>query len=71
MGQEYLVNSQITDSPTKIFGNKQKTTESNRCTMGISACEKRINKKDETQNTEKMINMGSIFWTKNNEKLEK
>ena len=64
MGQEYVVNSQITDSPTKIFGNKQKTTENNRCTMGNSTCEKRINKKDETQNTEKKDQHGFCFLDK-------
>ena len=54
-------NSQITDSPTKIFGNKQKTTENNRYTMGNSTCEKRINKKNETQNTEKNDQHGFCF----------
>ena len=39
--------------------------------MGNSTCEKRINKKDETQNTEKMINMGSVLWTTITAKFKK
>ena len=34
------------------------------CTMGISACEKQINKKDETQNVAENGQLELFFWTK-------